>query len=58
MTAALISLSRLYLGVHYPTDVLTGVLIGYGVAKMAVWAVKKWEARRISASQWHSAKLY
>lgn len=58
VTAALISLSRLYLGVHYPTDVLTGVLIGYGVAKMAVWAVKKWEARRISASQWHSAKLY
>ncbi len=58
VTAALISLSRLYLGVHYPTDVLTGVLIGYGVAKMAVWAVKKWEARRTSVSQWHSAKLY
>lgn len=58
VAAALISLSRLYLGVHYPTDVLTGVLIAYGVSKMAVWAVKKWETRRLSAPQLHSVKLY
>ena len=30
--AALISLSRLYVGVHYPTDVICGALIGTAVA--------------------------
>ncbi|MGI6721239.1 MAG: phosphatase PAP2 family protein [Anaerovoracaceae bacterium] len=29
--AALISLSRLYVGVHYPTDVLCGALIGINI---------------------------
>ena len=28
MLALLISLSRLYLGVHYPTDILGGIVIG------------------------------
>ncbi|MFC1760215.1 phosphatase PAP2 family protein, partial [Candidatus Neomarinimicrobiota bacterium] len=27
----LVSLSRLYLGVHYPIDILGGVLIGMGI---------------------------
>lgn len=33
--AILIACSRLYLGVHYPTDVIAGVIIGIGLALAA-----------------------
>lgn len=36
--AALIAFSRLYVGVHYPTDVLAGFLIGL----FSSWAVCRW----------------
>lgn len=38
--AVLVALSRLYLYVHYPTDVLTGALLGTLFAFFGVWAVK------------------
>lgn len=40
--AALIGFSRLYLGVHYPTDVLGGMVVGV----FSAWAVRKfWDHR-------------
>lgn len=39
VVAVLISLSRLYVGVHYPTDVLGGAVIGTACAFLAVWIV-------------------
>ena len=43
--AILISLSRLYVGIHYPTDVLGGVVIGIGSACLSIWLVPKLEKR-------------
>ena len=43
--AILISLSRLYVGVHYPTDVLAGAAIGTCCALFAVWLLPKIEQR-------------
>ena len=43
--AILISLSRLYVGIHYPTDVIAGVLIGIGSACLAMWLVPKLEKK-------------
>lgn len=39
--AALIGFSRLYLGVHFPTDVFIGAIIGILSAKTAQWFLEK-----------------
>lgn len=37
LLAALVAFSRPYLGVHYPSDVLAGALLGSGVAGVFCW---------------------
>lgn len=38
--AALVAFSRLYLGVHYPTDVLVGFMVALVGSTVAVWIVR------------------
>ena len=40
------ALSRVLLGVHYPSDVAAGVAIGATVAAIAAWLDGHWHARR------------
>jgi undecaprenyl-diphosphatase len=41
MLASLVSLSRPYLGVHYPSDILAGAALGAGVAGAMCWVYLK-----------------
>ena len=46
LLAFLIAFSRLYLFVHYPSDVLAGSLLGVAVAFCTVWAARKLKKKR------------
>jgi len=39
--AASVAYSRMYLGVHYPSDVLGGIIIGIGSGYLSHWLTKK-----------------
>jgi undecaprenyl-diphosphatase len=42
-----IALSRIYLGHHYPSDVLIGGLLGYLLGRSMVWWYHQWERPKI-----------
>jgi membrane-associated phospholipid phosphatase len=43
--AASVGYARMYQGVHYPTDVLVGAVVGSGTAWLA-WKAEKWMAKK------------
>lgn len=44
--AALVGFSRLYLYLHYPSDVLAGLLLGLGTGALAAWLIRRGVIRR------------
>lgn len=49
--AALIGFSRIFLFVHWPTDVLAGLVLGVAMGLLTCFAAKKWESRKTLPSQ-------
>jgi membrane-associated phospholipid phosphatase len=55
--AVLVSFSRIYNGVHYPSDVLAGAILGAGYAAASVWSLNalwEWAGRRWFPLWWQS----
>jgi len=47
VAAALIALSRVALGMHYPSDVLAGALVGFGAATLVTTLGRTWVVRLV-----------
>jgi membrane-associated phospholipid phosphatase len=41
LLAVAVGFARVYIGVHYPSDVLAGAALGVGVGLVAVWLVRR-----------------
>lgn len=46
LVAAIIAFSRMYLFVHYPTDILGGIILGTLDALFVVWCIRMWDKRK------------
>jgi undecaprenyl-diphosphatase len=47
VAGALVALSRVWLGVHYPSDVIVGAALGYGIGRLAVTIVRRLPSDRL-----------
>lgn len=45
--AVMMAFSRLYVGVHFPTDILAGALIGTGTAILAVYLTRRFKLEQV-----------
>ena len=45
--ATLMGLSRVYLFMHYPTDVIGGAVVGILIAESVYWLYDKWRIRKV-----------
>ena len=54
--AVTVGYGRMYLGVHYPTDVFAGALVGAGSAWIG-WKVQKWMDKKHSSAKHITPKL-
>lgn len=45
-----VGLSRIYVGVHYPSQVVLGWAVGAGFGLLGVWMYRRWSQRRTEAS--------
>ena len=48
--ALLVCISRIYVGAHFPSDVLGGAVLGAGSALVCCYSVASWQAKRMSST--------